>query len=162
MTLPAAFPLRRALALTALAGLVALAGPAHAQQQKGKQEKKEETAQERYKQEKQFQTKITWRLVEINNKPVPRSVDITFMIDDAYRGSGFGGCNAWSATIYPVRGQKLAMGPIAYTKKQCDAATMQLERAFLTALAGGPNWDVENSVMTLKNGANTMRLERAL
>lgn len=161
MTKPADFSFRRILALTTLAGCVALAGPAFAQKQKAKEEKKE-TAEERYRQEKQFQTKITWRLVEINNKRIPGNIDVTFMIDDAYRGSGFGGCNSWSATIYPVRGQKLAMGPIAYTKKQCDATTMQVERAFLSGLAGGPEWDVQNSTMILKSGAGTMRLERAL
>lgn len=165
MTKPADFSLRRVLALTALAGFTAVAAPVLAQaQSKGKPEasKKEETAQERYRQEKQFQTKITWRLVEINNKRLPANVDVTLMIDDAYRGSGFGGCNSWSATIYPVRGQKLAMGPIAYTKKQCDATTMQIERAFLSALAAGPEWDVQNSTMTLKAGGGSLRLERAL
>lgn len=163
MTKPAAFPFRRALALTALAGVVALASPAFAQKQKAaKDQPAKQSAEDRYKQEKQYPTKVTWRLVELNNKPLPKDVDITLMIDDAFRGSGFAGCNSWSATIYPVRGQRFAVGPIAFTKKQCDAARMQLERAFLGGLHGGPEWDVQNSVMTLKGQAGAMKFERAL
>lgn len=165
------------LALWAAAALcvVGFSGAAQAQQGRGRgtgpinqeegsaaRAKREAQKEDRYRQDKTYPTKITWALKSLNNKPVPREADITLMIDDNFRGTGFGGCNYWSATIYPVRGQRLAAGPVAVTKKQCTPAVMQLERSFLVGVHSGPAWDIEGPELVLKGQGGTMRFERAL
>src|SRR5271165_5772603 len=69
--------------------------------------------------QKNFPLDQTWSLRELNGKPVPPGLDASLKIDGNLRGSGFTGCNSWSATLYPVKDQHLAVGPFALTKKQC-------------------------------------------
>ena len=78
-------------------------------------------------QQKNFPLDQTWSLRELNGKPVPDGLDVSFKIDGSLRGSGFTGCNSWSATIYPVKDQHLAVGPYALTKKQCAKDLMAVE-----------------------------------
>lgn len=156
----------------AMAKLVSLAAVATAllltgAQARGPKAKKPEgdakqKAEDRYKQEKTYPTKTTWALRSLNGKPVPADYEVTFMIDDNFRGSGFGGCNYWSATIYPQKEQKLLAGPIAVTKKTCDAARTQTERTFLVGVHSGPAWDTVGSQLTLKTNGLTMVFDRAL
>lgn len=156
--------------LAALAVAMMAGNGAQAQEpaeKKAKAEKKQpadpkKAAEERYKQEQTYPTRTTWALRSINGKAVPSDYDVTFKIDDNYRGSGFGGCNFWSATVYPQRSQRLAAGPVAVTKKMCDAARMQTERTFLNGIASGPEWSIDGSQLILKNGSLNMVLERAL
>lgn len=154
-------------ALAALAVTLAVtlaASGAEARERRGKKEAADPkaAAEERYKQEKTYPTKTTWALRSINGKAVPADYEITFMIDENFRGSGFGGCNYWSATIYPQREQKLLAGPVAVTKKMCEPARMQLERAFLVGVHSGPNWDLQGHQMTLKGKGGTLVFDRAL
>lgn len=151
--------------------VIALGGAAEAQLLgKGKTEtegsaaraRREADKADRFRQEKTYPTRVTWALKSLNDKPVPRDADITLMIDDNFRGTGFGGCNYWSATIYPVRGQRLAAGPVATTKKQCPPAVMQIERAFLIGVHSGPEWDLVGPELVLKGKGGTLRFERAL
>lgn len=155
---------RPALALMLAASC--LASPADAQsrrkQKQQETEKKEDDVKEKMRQEKTFPTKAYWNLTAINDKPVPPGSDIYFTIDDAYRGTGYGGCNTWSATIYPIRGQKLAMGPVAITKKQCDKAVMAREVEVLRALIAQPTWDIEGSDLMVKGKAGSLRFRRGL
>ena len=69
--------------------------------------------------QKNFPLDQTWSLRELNGKPVPAGLDISLKIDGTLRGSGYTGCNSWSATVYPVKDQHLAVGPYALTKKEC-------------------------------------------
>ena len=101
------------------------------------------------------------RLV-INGKPVPPGLDISLKIDGTLRGSGFTGCNSWSATLYPVKDQHLAVGPYALTKKQCPKDIMQLELGFLSALVGNPEWDLVNGDLVIKGPRGALRLGRSL
>lgn len=137
-------------------------GPINQEEGSAARAKREADADQRYKQEKTYPTKTTWSLKSLNNKPVPRDADITLMIDDNFRGTGFAGCNYWSATIYPMRGQRLASGPVATTRKQCPPAVMQLERAFLVGVHSGPEWDLVGPELVLKTKGATLRFERAL
>ena len=75
--------------------------------------------------QKNFPLDQTWSLRELNGKPVPSGLDASLKIDGALRGSGFTGCNSWSATLYPVKDQHLMVGPFALTKKQCAKDVMQ-------------------------------------
>jgi heat shock protein HslJ len=112
--------------------------------------------------QKNFPLDQTWSLRELNGKPVPVGLDISLKIDGTLRGSGFTGCNSWSATVYPVKDQHLAVGPYALTKKQCPKDIMQLELGFLSGLLGNPEWDLVNGDLVIKGPRGTMRLARSL
>jgi heat shock protein HslJ len=113
-------------------------------------------------QQKNFPLDQTWQLMELNGKPVSADVDASMKIDGALRGSGFTGCNSWSATMYPITDQHLAVGPFALTKKQCDKDTMAIEAGFLTALLDKPTWDLVNGELVIKGPRGSLRLARSL
>ena len=112
--------------------------------------------------QKNFPFDQTWSLRDINGKPAPASLDISLKIDGARRGSGFSGCNSWSATIYPVQDQHLLVGPFALTKRQCPKDVMALEIAFLSALLDKPTWDLVNDDLVIKGPRGSLRLVRSL
>src|SRR5260370_6215454 len=87
---------------------------------------------------KQFPLDQTWSLRDINDKPVPTGLDASLKIDGNLRGSGYTGCNSWSATLYPVKEQHLLVGPFALTKKQCPKDVMAVAIGVLSALPGHP------------------------
>lgn len=122
--------------------------------------KKKETEEKKKKvEEKKFPTDGVWTLVEFNGKSIGGEAP-TLMIDAQYRGQGFAGCNTYSATIYPIKDMRLAMGPVALTKKACAADRMKLEQLFLAVLRTGPYWDVNGSDMTIKSQAGSLKLRR--
>jgi heat shock protein HslJ len=112
--------------------------------------------------QKNFPLDQTWSLRELNGKPVPAGLDASLKIDGTYRGSGFSGCNSWSATLYPVKDQHLAVGPFAITKKQCDKDIMAVEVGFLSSLIGNPTWDLVNGDLVIKGPRGSVRLARSL
>ncbi len=113
--------------------------------------------------EKNFPLDQTWSLKELNGKPVPAGVDISLKIDGTLRGSGYDGCNSWSATMYPVKDQHLAVGPYAITKNQCPTKDLKaLEIGFLSALLGSPAWDLVNGDLVIKGPRGSMKLARSL
>ena len=112
--------------------------------------------------QKNFPLDQTWSLRELNGKPVPASLDVSLKIDGALHGSGFAGCNSWSGVMYPVKDQHLAVGQYALTKKQCDKETMAIEIGFLSALLGGPAWDLVNGDLVIQGPRGKLRLVRSL
>ena len=113
--------------------------------------------------QKNFPLDQTWSLRELNGKPVPTGVDVSLKIDGTLRGSGYTGCNSWSATMYPVKDQHLAVGPYALTKKECPNKDLKaLEFGFLSGLLGSPEWDLVNGDLVIKGPRGTMRLARSL
>lgn len=110
--------------------------------------------------ESPFPTKMNWTLSDINGKGVPAEATLT--IDDNYRGTGTSGCNTWSASLYPVKGHKLAMGPVAQTKRSCAADVMQFEHLYLGILHSGPTWDQTGYTLTVKSQAGTLTFRRGL
>jgi heat shock protein HslJ len=90
------------------------------------------------------------------------SLDVSLQIDGNLRGSGYTGCNAWSATLYPVKEQHLLMGPVALTKKQCAKDVMAIEMGFLSALLGSPTWDLVNGELVVKGPRGTLHFDRSL
>jgi heat shock protein HslJ len=113
-------------------------------------------------QQKQFPLDQTWSLRDINEKPIPSGLDASLKIDGNLRGSGFTGCNSWSATLYPVKDQHLLVGPFALTKKQCPKDVMAVEFGFLSSLTGSPSWDLVNGDLVIKGPKGTLRLARSL
>jgi heat shock protein HslJ len=111
---------------------------------------------------KNFPLDQTWSLRTINDKPIPSGLDVSLQIDGNLRGSGYTGCNSWSATIYPVKEQHLLMGPVALTKKQCAKDVMAVETGFLGALLGSPTWDLVNGELVVKGPRGTLHFDRSL
>jgi heat shock protein HslJ len=112
--------------------------------------------------QKNFPLDQTWSLRELNGKPIPSSLDVSLKIDGALHGSGFAGCNSWSAVMYPIKDQHLAVGQFALTKKQCDKDTMAIETGFLSALLASPAWDLVNGDLVIKGPRGALRLARSL
>jgi heat shock protein HslJ len=129
---------------------------------KGPQGEEDDTPKPLPPLQKNFPLDQTWSLRELNGKPVPPGLDISLKIDGTLRGSGFTGCNSWSATMYPVKDQHIATGPYALTKKQCAKDVMQLEVGFLSALLGNPEWDLVNGDLVIKGPRGALRLARSL
>lgn len=112
-------------------------------------------------QEKTFPLGASWSVVALNGKPV-QDRRATLIVDQNLRGTGFGGCNTFSASAYPLRQQGFAVGPIAITKRSCDKGTLDFERAFLMALRATNKWDLVNGRLVLKGGAGELTLSRSL
>ena len=149
------------IALAGIAAVMALPASAQGRKPKAAPEQKQEAApagEKKY--DKEFPTKATWNLKEINGKPP--AGDASLLIDSTLRGSGSSGCNTWSATLYPVKGQKLLMGPVVQTKKQCDPAVMTFEREYLTILHSQPTWDQQGDTLTIKGATGTLVFARSL
>jgi heat shock protein HslJ len=112
--------------------------------------------------DKQFPVPSNWTAVSLNGKPFGGRDRPTFSLDQQYRAKGFGGCNTYSATSYPLREQRLAVGPFALTKKQCDKEIMEVERAFLIALRTSAQWDFEGTTLVVKTQSGDLRFERSI
>ena len=145
--------LRAAMAL----GVIALAGAAIAQMRDN-----DEPPKPIGPAFKNFPLDQTWSLRSINDKPIPAGLDASLVIDGNLRGSGYTGCNSWSATLYPVKEQHLMMGPVALTKKQCAKDVMAVENGFLSALLGSPKWDLVNGELVVTGPRGTLRFDRSL
>ena len=112
-------------------------------------------------QEKTFPVGASWSLVQLNGKPV-YDRRATLLVDQNLRGTGFGGCNTFSAAAYPLRQQSFAVGPIAVTKRTCDKGAQEFERAYLMALRTANKWDLVNGRLLLKGSAGELLLSRSL
>lgn len=113
------------------------------------------------KQDKQFPLGWAWSGVSLNGKPFP-SERPTLTVDENLRGSGFSGCNTFSATMYPLKDQSFAVGPIAVTRRSCDKAVSDSERALLLALRTAQRWDTVGGRLVIKTQAGEIIFERAL
>jgi heat shock protein HslJ len=112
--------------------------------------------------QKNFPLDQTFSLRELNGKPVSSELDVSLKIDGAMHGSGFAGCNSYSAVMYPIKDQHLAVGQYALTHKQCDKDLMMIETGFLSALLGSPAWDLVNGDLVIKGPRGALRLARSL
>lgn len=112
--------------------------------------------------QKSFPLDQTFSLRDLNGKPVPETLDVSFKLDGAYHASGYSGCNSWSATAYPQQNQHILVGGMVLTKKTCDKVDQEIERGFLRALMGTPAWDLVNGDLVIKGPGGAMRLARSL
>lgn len=162
--------------IAALAGAVAAvtlaAGPVLAQSSTNNitgfgqgartQEKKPQYIPGAKAQEKMFPLGATWTAVSLNGKPFSGAERPSFIIDTQYRARGYGGCNTFTATAFPLREQHLAVGPLAITKKSCDKSLAALEQAFLIALRTAGQWDLVDSQLVIRTQNGELRFDRAL
>ncbi len=128
----------------------------------GEDEKKPQYIPSEKPTEKVFPLDSTWTAVSLNGKPFTGRDRPTFSLDQQYRAKGFGGCNTYSATSYPLREQRIAVGPFALTRKQCEKDVMESERAFLVALRTSQQWDLEGSTLVIKTQSGELRMERSI
>ena len=152
--------MKRPLSCLALAALALAA--AFAAQAQMRDSDKDEAPKPLPPQQKNFPLDQTWSLREMNGKPVPAGLDVSLKVDGALRGTGYTGCNTWSATMYPVKDQHLLVGPYALTKKKCDKDTTAIEFGFLSALLGQPTWDLVNGELVIKGSRGALRMVRSL
>lgn len=113
-------------------------------------------------QEKMFPLDSTWTAVSVNGKPFPGRERPSFIIDKQYRARGYGGCNTFAATAFPLKEQHIAVGPLALTKKSCDKALSATEQAFFIALRTSAVWDLVGSQLVLKSPNGELKFDRAL
>ena len=154
--------LKSLLAAALAAAVLGLAAPALAGAPKGPVDEEDSKPKPLPPLQKNFPLDQTWSLRELNGKPVPPGLDASLKIDGSLRGSGFTGCNSWSATLYPVKDQHLMVGPFALTKKQCPKDVMAIEGGFLSTLVGNPTWDLVNGELVIKGPRGAARLARSL
>jgi heat shock protein HslJ len=112
--------------------------------------------------QKTFPLDQTFSLRDLNGKPVPADLDVSFKLDGTFRASGYSGCNSWSATAYPQQNQHLLVGGFVTTKKTCDKNNAAIEQSFLRALMGTPAWDLVNGDLVIKGPGGALRLVRSL
>lgn len=112
-------------------------------------------------QEKQFPMGASWSAISFNGKPIS-NMRATLQVDANLRGTGFAGCNTFSASAYPLRQQGFAVGPIALTKRSCDKGVADFERNFLVALRAVRNWDLVQGRLVLKGAGGELTFDRAL
>ena len=112
--------------------------------------------------EKQFPVPSSWVALTLNGKPYTGMDRPSFNLDKQYRARGFGGCNTFSTTAYPLREQRFAVGPLALTKKQCDKSVMETERSFFVAMRTAMQWDLEGTTLVIKGQGGELRFERSI
>ncbi len=114
------------------------------------------------KEEKRFPLGQAWIAISLNGKAFGGTERPTFTLDEQFRLRGFGGCNTFSATAYPLREQGIAVGPIAMTKRSCDKGVTATEMQFLTALRTSAKWETIVGSLVLKSPNGEMKFERSL
>jgi heat shock protein HslJ len=114
------------------------------------------------KEEKKFPLGQNWIAVTLNGKPFNGAERPSFTLDEQFRVRGYGGCNSFSTTAFPMREQGIAVGPLAITKRACDASIMASEKAFLMALRTAAKWDTEIGTLVVRGANGEVKFERAL
>ena len=111
---------------------------------------------------KKFPFDVQWIAVSLNNKPFPgqRADRPTLSLDETLRVRGFGACNTYSATAYPLQQQRFAVGPIALTKRECPKEMMDAEKIFLVALRTAQQWDSEEGKLIIYSQSGQLVFER--
>lgn len=128
----------------------------------GEDEKKPQYVPGAKAQEKNFPLDSTWTAVSLNGKPFSGSDRPSFILDKQYRARGYGGCNTFAATAFPLKEQHIAVGPLALTKRSCDKSLAATEQAFFIALRTAGAWDLVGSQLVLKSPNGELKFDRAL
>ncbi|GGH11639.1 hypothetical protein GCM10007036_08830 [Alsobacter metallidurans] len=114
------------------------------------------------KAQKVFPTDVQWTLASMNGKSFTSGERPSIMLDGQFRARGFGGCNNFSATAYPLQQQRFAVGPIASTKKACEKGVMDLEKAFLVAFRTAQVWDVKDGYLIIQSQHGELKFQRSI
>jgi heat shock protein HslJ len=114
--------------------------------------------------EKLFPVNVNWVADSLDGKELWNGPDRpSIYIDKQMRMRGFDGCNMFSLTAYPLKAQKIVVGPLAIAKQTCDKTVVDAERNFLNAVRGAKEWDMEGAnTLIVKGLGGTVRFERGL
>ncbi|WP_439500070.1 META domain-containing protein [Bosea sp. (in: a-proteobacteria)] len=139
-----------------------LVSPASAQRRgPAPQQPTEPQQRQTAKPEQNFPLGASWSAISLNGKPI-RDRKATLQVDANLRGTGFSGCNTFSASAYPLREQGFAVGPVALTKRSCDKAAQDFERAYLIALRAARNWELVAGRLVIKGGGGELQFDRGI
>ncbi|WP_375458367.1 META domain-containing protein [uncultured Enterovirga sp.] len=155
----------RRLAILSLLGIAAFASVAEAQSRgkRGNEDQQTPGFEPLKKQEeKRFPLGSSWIAISINGKAFSGTERPAFSVDEQFRVQGFGGCNSFSATAFPLRAQGIAVGPLALTKRSCDKGVMATEMSFLTALRTSAKWDTQIGSLVIRGPNGELKFERSL
>lgn len=163
----------RALGITIFAAAMAISGAASAQSaaargwgaNRGNSDQQQGgsfATVKKHDQEKRFPLGAAWIATSLNGKPYGGTERPSFRLDDQFRIQGFGGCNSFSTSAFPMREQGFAVGPLALTKRACDKGREAAEMAFLTALRTAAKWDTQIGTLIIKGPHGELRFERSL
>ena len=158
---------RTAIVVAMLAGLTAVGTTAASAQsimrnKGGGPEQKDTGPKPGAKEEKRFPLGTSWIAVSMNGKSFSGTERPAFTLDDQFRARGFGGCNSFSATAFPLKEQGIAVGPLALTRRNCDKGVMASEQTFLTALRTAAKWDTVIGSLVVKGPNGEIKFERSL
>jgi heat shock protein HslJ len=160
-----------ALACAVAAGATATATDAQAQgvtgfgkanRRPGGEEKQPQYIPSAKPTEKIFPLDATWTAVSLNGKSFGGLDRPSFIIDKQYRARGYGGCNTFAATAFPLREQHLAVGPLAITKKSCEKGLSAVEQSFFLALRTAGAWDIVGSQLVIKSQNGELKFQRSI
>ncbi|MFO1539083.1 MAG: META domain-containing protein [Chloroflexota bacterium] len=101
----------------------------------------------------------TGQLAALGLLPLPMDTPLTATFHADGTASGNAGCNDWFGPWAQDGAAGIAIGPLAATRKACDALTMQRENAFLTALEVATTWRIEDGTLFLTGGTIAQDLE---
>ena len=76
-----------------------------------------------------------WLLEDLAGRGVLDRLQSTLVFGEPGRVSGQGGCNLFNGAM-TLEGDRLALGPLATTRRACEPAAMDQEARYLAALAG--------------------------
>lgn len=99
----------------------------------------------------------TWSLINIaagqNVQPALGGVQVTIQFSADGRVSGFAGCNNYTGA-YSLSGETISVGPLASTRKACQAAgVMQQEQQVLEILNGARQAVLADETLTITDAA---------
>lgn len=150
-------------AMSGLMILGTLSGVSAQQSKEGRNPERPGALQDiKKKEEKRFPLGMAWIATSMNGKPWGGTERPAFSIDEQFRVRGFGGCNSFSTTAFPLREQGIAVGPLALTKRNCDKTVMASEMAFLTALRTSAKWDLQIGSLVIRGPNGELKFERSL
>jgi heat shock protein HslJ len=114
--------------------------------------------------EKLFPVNTNWVVDTLDGKQLWSGPDRpSIYIDKQLHLKGYDGCNMFSLIAYPLKEQKIAIGPLAVAKQVCDKPIVDAERSFLNAVRGAKEWDMEGAnILIVKGLGGTVRFERGL
>jgi len=110
-----------------------------------------------------------WVVVDYNNGnqavvSVLTGTKLTANFDTAGHLTGFAGCNNYNGPV-KATSPKIAIGPLASTKKFCDApvGVMEQESAYQAALAGAATYSIQGTTLEFRtaSGAIAVSLSRS-
>ncbi len=82
-----------------------------------------------------------WSIEAVGGTTLAPDPPATLSVEPGGQVAGQTGCNQFNGTV-SVDGAALTFGPLATTRKACEAGLMEQERAILDALAGVTGWSV--------------------